>query len=150
MRLCVALLLMAAVVAVADEPKTGAKDKEALQGLWQAVELEANGKKAPAEAVKAFQVQFKGDQIVFNPASENRKHAFAIDPASKPKAMDLTAGDGPKKGQKLPCAIYKLEGDKLTICLDKEGEAGKRPTEFKTAAGDGFALLTLERVKDKK
>jgi uncharacterized protein (TIGR03067 family) len=141
---------MTGVIAVADERKAGAKDKEALQGQWQSVQLEANGQKAPAEVVKAFQLQFKGDQIVFNPASENRKHAFAVDPAAKPKAMDLTAGDGLKKGQKLPCAIYELDGDKLTICLDKEGAVGKRPTEFKTAAGDGFALIVLERVKDKK
>jgi uncharacterized protein (TIGR03067 family) len=149
MRLCVALLLTTGFV-VADEPKAGVKDKEALEGLWQAVDLEANGQKAPAEAVKAFQIRIKGDQLVFNPASENRKHTFAIDAAAKPKAMDLTPGDGPAKGQRLPCAIYKLDGDKLTICLDKEGKAGKRPTEFKTAAGDGFALLTLERVKEKK
>ena len=150
MRLCVALLLTAGVVAAADEPKAGAKDKEALQGLWQAVALEANGQRAPDGAVKAFQVRFKGDRVVFHPGSESRTHTFAIDPASTPTAMDLTAGDGPKKGQRVPCAIYRLDGDKLTVCLDKEGEAGKRPTEFKTAPGDGFALLTLERVKDKR
>jgi uncharacterized protein (TIGR03067 family) len=150
MRLCVALLTITAVGAAADEPKVGAKDKEALQGLWQGVEMEADGRKAPAAALKEFQIRFAGDQIVFTPATDPRKHSFAIDPEAKPKAMDLTAGDGPKKGQKLPCAIYKLDGDKLTICLDKEGTAGKRPTEFKTAAGDGFALIVLERVKDKK
>jgi uncharacterized protein (TIGR03067 family) len=141
---------MASVAAAADEPKAGMKDKEALEGLWQAVELQANGQKAPAEVVKAFQVQIKGDQLVFSPATDNRKHTFAIDPAAKPKTMDLTPADGPAKGKKLPCAIYKLDGDKLTICVDKEGTFGKRPTEFKAAAGDGCALITLERVKDKK
>ena len=147
MRLCVWMLLMTTVVVVADEPRAGEKDKQALQGLWQAVELEANGQKAPAEAVKVFRIQIKGDQLVFNPTSENRKHTFAIDPEAKPKAMDLTPADGPGKGQRLPCAIYKLDGDKLNVCLDKEGQAGKRPTEFKTGAGDGLALITLERVK---
>jgi uncharacterized protein (TIGR03067 family) len=150
MRLCLALLLMIGVAAAAGKPPDGAKDKAALQGLWQAIRLEANGQKAPAEVVKAFQVRIKGDQLVFSPATDNRKHTFAIDAEAKPKAMDLTPADGPAKGKKVPCAIYKLDGDKLAICLDKEGEAGKRPTEFKTAAGDGFALLTLERVKDKK
>ena len=150
MRLCVVLLLITGSVAAADERQAGAKDKEALQGLWQAGELEANGQKAPVEAVKSFQIQFKGDQIVFNPAAENRRHTFAINPAAKPKAMDLTTGDGPKKGQTLPCAIYKLDGDKLVICIDKEGTHGKRPTEFMTKAGDGLALITLERVKSAK
>jgi uncharacterized protein (TIGR03067 family) len=150
MRLCVALFLLTSVVAVAAAPKAGATEQEALQGLWQAVELEANGQKAPAEAVKAFQVRIEGDQIVFNPATDNRKHTFVIDSGAKPKAMDLTPADGPSKGQKLSCAIYKLDGDKLTICLDKEGAAGERPAEFKAAAGDGLALITLQRVKDKK
>ena len=150
MRLFIGFLLLSGVVAVAGEPQAGAKEKEALQGLWQAVDLEANGQKAPAEAAKVFQIQFKGDQIVFNPAAENRRHTFAINPAAKPKAMDLTTGDGPKKGRTLPCAIYKLDGDKLVICIDKEGTHGKRPTEFKTKAGDGLALITLERVKQAK
>lgn len=138
------------VIHALDEVLPIAVDREAFQGLWQAVELEADGKKAAAEAVKAFQVQIKGDQLVFSPATDNRKHTFAIDPAAKPKALDLTPADGPAKGQKLACAIYKLDGDKLVICIDKEGEVGKRPTEFKTAAGSGLALVTLERVKEKK
>jgi len=144
------LLLMTGGVVAADELDAGAEDTKALQGLWHAVELQANGQVAPAEATKAFQVEFKGERIVFNPATEACKHTFAVNPSAKPKAMDLMAGDGPKKGPKLPCAIYKLEGDKLTICLDKEGTAGSRPTEFRTAAGDGFAMIVLERANVKK
>ena len=105
MRLCLTSLLLIGLAARADDPPAAAKDKEGLQGLWQAVELEANGKKAPAEAVKAFQIRIKGDAITFNPAAENREHAFALHPDAKPKAMDLTPGDGPAKGKTLPCAI---------------------------------------------
>ncbi len=150
MRLCLAVLLLTAPVAAADEPKVETTDREALQGLWQATDLETNGEKAPAAEVKAFQIRIKGDKAVFGPDNGNRESTFALTPDAKPKAMDLTPSDGPAKGKKLPCAIYKLDGDKLTLCLDWNGQAGKRPTEFKTAAGDGFALLTLERVKEKK
>jgi len=125
-------------------------DKELLQGLWQAVSLEASGKQAPAEEVKEFQLLFRGDQVVFVPKHDNREHTFDIDPMVKPKAMDITPGDGQKKGQKIPCAIYDLTGDKLIICIDKEGSYGKRPTEFKTEAGDGLGLITLERVRRSK
>lgn len=145
MWLCLGLLLTSG--AGIEEPKGQSTDREKLQGLWQAVALEAEGRKAPAEAVKSFQIQIKDDQLVFSPLTDNRKHKFTIDPEAKPKAMDLTPSDGPAKDHRLPCAIYKLDGDKLFICLDKEGKAGKRPTEFKTADGDGFALITLERVK---
>ena len=150
MRPCLTILLMAGFASAVDESKDGAKDKDALQGLWQAIALEANGEKAPDEATKGFQIRFKGDKLVFSPDTDNREHTFTLDPKSKPKAMDLTPSDGPAKGKKVPCAIYKLDGDTLTICIDKEGKSGKRPTEFKTAAGDGFALLTLERIKEKK
>lgn len=149
MRLCVAFLLMTGLAA-ADEPKADAKDKEALQGLWQAVELEANGQQAPGATVKALQIRIKGDQIVFSPDTENRKNTFVIDATAKPKALDFTPDDGAKQGKKVTGAIYKLDGDKLTICINRDGEAGKRPTEFKTAAGSGFVLVTFQRVKDKK
>ena len=129
-----------------DKPKADAKDQDALQGLWQAVELEHQGQKAPDAVVKRFQVRIKGDKLVFGPGTDDREHTFSLDPAAKPKAMDLVPSDGPAKGKRLPCAIYQLEGDALTICLDKDGSANKRPSAFKTAAGDGFTLLTLKRV----
>ena len=132
--------------AAADKPKADAKDQDALQGLWQAVELEHQGQKAPDAVVKRFQVRIKGDKLVFGPGTDDREHTFSLDPGVKPKAMDLVPSDGPAKGKRLPCAIYRLDGDTLTICLDKDGEANKRPIAFKTAAEDGFSLLTLKRV----
>ncbi len=138
-----------AVAARAPLPKGPAiKDEDRLQGLWQAESLVANGQDAPAEAVKVFQLRFKGSAIAFLP--DNREHAFALDSTAEPKALDLTPGDGKEKGKKLACAIYELDGDTLRICMDKEGTADKRPTEFKAAAGSGLALLVLKRVKEEK
>jgi uncharacterized protein (TIGR03067 family) len=64
-------------------------DEEDLQGLWQAVSLEANGKQAPEEQINEVQLLFKGDKVVFNPKHENREHIYKIDPKAKPKAMAL-------------------------------------------------------------
>jgi uncharacterized protein (TIGR03067 family) len=150
MRALLALTFMTSLAIAEDKPVDGPKDRDNLQGLWQALSLEANGEKAPADQVSKFQLQFKGDKVVFLPKFDNREHAYNIDPKSKPRSMDLTPGDGVKKGEKLPCAIYDLAGDKLSICIDKEGMHGKRPTEFKTKAGDGLALIILERVKPTK
>ena len=124
-----------------------AGDKEPLQGLWQAVSLEANGQKAPVKEVKEFQLHFKGDKVVFLPTTQDREHRYDIEPMAKPKAMDITPGDGEKTGERLRCAIYDLTGDALIICMDRMGRHGNRPTEFKTEAGDEFVLITLERVK---
>jgi uncharacterized protein (TIGR03067 family) len=150
MRTILALTLSTGMAVAQDQLGDTAKDKERLQGLWQAMSLEASGEKAPAEAVNQFQLHFKGDKVVFLPKADNREHAYDIDPKAKPKAMDITPGDGAKKGEKLPFAIYDLAGDKLKICIDKEGKHGKRPTDFKTTAGDGLVLITLERVKQTK
>lgn len=101
MRYCLPFLLLIGVAALADEPNA-TKDKEALQGLWQAVELEHGGEKAPAESVTKFQIRIKDNKIIFNPDTEKREHTFELDPKTNPKAMDLTPSDGPSKGQKLP------------------------------------------------
>jgi uncharacterized protein (TIGR03067 family) len=141
---CVCLSLFVISQAAADD---AAKEKEKLKGLWQAVSMEANGQQAPADQVKRFQVRFKGDRVVFSPEADNREHTFEVDPSAKPKAMDLIPGDGQAKGKKLAIAIYKFDGDKLIICIDKEAQTGKRPTQFETAGSDGLVLITLDRVK---
>ncbi len=128
-------------------PKKDEKDQDRIQGLWQAESVEADGK--PVAAVpENLQVRFKGNTITF--LSDQREHTFELDAKAKPKALNLTPGDGAAKGKKLECAIYELDGDTLKICMDKEGDAGKRPTEFKTAAGDGLTLIVLKRVKEEK
>ena len=150
MRTVLALFLITSLAIAEDKPGDIGTEKDRLQGLWQAVSLEANGTKAPIVEVEKFQLEFKSDKVTFVPKFDNRQHNYDIDPKVEPKAMDFTAGDGEKKGQRLPCAIYDLAGDILVICMDKEGKHGKRPTEFKTTNGDGLALITLERVKQEK
>jgi uncharacterized protein (TIGR03067 family) len=144
-----AIILSASLVLLAadtskDDP--GKKDMEALQGTWTAVILERNGQKAPEEVLKSFRVVIKGDKMIINPESDHRTSTFKLDPSKKPKAMDNTPDQGPKKGMVLP-AIYELEGDTLKICFDNEGVSDKRPTEFKTTPASGLALFVLKREK---
>jgi len=134
-------------LAIAEDKPAPAADQDQLQGLWQAVSMESGGQAAPADQTRKFQLHFKSGKVVFSPKADNREHTFEINAAGKPKTLDIIPGDGAKKGAKLPCAIYELSGDKLTFCINKEMTGGKRPTEFKTAAGDGLVLIKLERVK---
>jgi RNA polymerase sigma-70 factor (ECF subfamily) len=123
-------------------------EAESLEGVWSASHLEENGKKAPVEAVRRFRVVIKGDEMVFNPDTENRRSTFKLDPRKKPKAIILTPQDGPDKGRAVE-GIYALEKDRLTICIDRA--AGKaKPTEFATGPGSGLALLILVRDPEPK
>jgi uncharacterized protein (TIGR03067 family) len=140
---CVSLVLLGADASKDDAVK---KDLEALQGTWTAVIVERNGQKAPQEVLKNFKVVIEGDKMIINPDSDNRTSTFKLDPSKKPKAMDNTPEQGPKKGVGLP-TIYELEGDTLKICFDNEGVSDKRPTEFKTTPGSGLALFVLKREK---
>ena len=137
------------VVAVANADDAAKKDVKKLQGKWQAVELQVQGKKAPPEQVKKFRIVIKGDEITFNPDGGNRKSKFKVDPSKSPKTMDMTPLDGPRKGKTI-LGIYSREKGQLKICIPNspnKSDITKRPTEFKTASGDGLYLLTFERAK---
>lgn len=136
----------AATVVCADD---AGKDAKELQGEWQAISLEAQGKKATADEVQKFRILIKGDELAITPLVDGRKARFKLDPGKSPKAIDLTSQDGPAKGKTVK-GIYSLENGQLRLCVPNfSGDSGKRPTEFKTQTGDELALLTLERVKPK-
>src|SRR5262249_34971013 len=106
--------------AVAGAGDAADKDAKELQGEWQAVSLEAQGQKAPAEEVKKFRIAIKGDEITINPDGENRKSKFKLDPSKSPKAIDLVPQDGPEKGATV-AGIYALEKGQLRLCVPNYG-----------------------------
>ena len=68
-----------------------------------------------------------------------------IGPSKKPKTLDMTITDGPQKGMTYH-AIYKLEGDKLTICRHVE-PCKDRPTELVTKPNSGLMIVVWKRAK---
>ena len=135
-----------AVSALADDKS--ASDAKDLQGVWQAVDLEANGEKLPADQVKELKIVIKGDEIfVVRPKGEEPRNKFKLDSSKTPKAIDLAPLDGEDKG-KVHAGIYALKNGRLTLCINIFGkDPALRPTEFKTKASDGLGLATLERTK---
>jgi len=125
-----------------------------LQGEWQAVEIQAKGKTSTKDdsEVKNLRFVIKGDGITIPHPSEEgkeRKQTFKVNSAKSPKEIDITSLDGQEKDKTSAC-IYKLDKDRLTICIPYFTEnPSVRPTEFKARANDGIMLITLERVKSK-
>jgi uncharacterized protein (TIGR03067 family) len=139
MTLAVGVMLASSGVQ-ADDAK---KDLEQLQGTWQMVSHEVDGK--PDEALKGAVRVVEGDKFTIKKGDEVLRTAtMKLDPTKKPKWIDITFTEGPEKG-KVRRGIYVLEGDTQKICygnLDKE-----RPTEFVSKPGTGHRLVVFKRVK---
>src|SRR5947209_18483886 len=84
-------VLAAALLVAADDAK---KDQQALQGTWRPVSSERGGK-AEGEEAKEHTLTFekdtftvkRGDQVMI-------KGTFTVDPAKKPKTIDMTVTQG--------------------------------------------------------
>jgi uncharacterized protein (TIGR03067 family) len=129
------LILFAGLLLAADAPADATKkDLDKLQGTWELV--------PPENDVNAvvFKVEFKGDKFrVIYPDGGELKGTFKLDASTDPKLIDFTLKDrGDFEG------IYKLDGDKFTVCVS-EPCAKQRPSEF---AKDGKNTGVLKRLKD--
>ena len=130
----------------AEDKDADKKDKEKLQGTWNAVSGESGGKE-DAEA-KEHALVFKGDE--FNVKRGDKviiKGTFKIDSSKKPKTIDMEIVEAPGDDTgKTALGIYKLEGDDLTWCVDEPG-SGNRPKEFASKEGTKTMLVKLKREK---
>jgi uncharacterized protein (TIGR03067 family) len=137
----------------ADASDPVAEEIKRLQGQWQAVEQQTKGEKRLKDdpSVRDLQFAIEGEELVVRHVSREgagRRKTIKLDPSKSPKEIDLTSHDGVESGQ-TAAAIYKLEGDRLTICLPYwTNDPTTRPREFR-ADDDVLMLYVLERVKSK-
>jgi uncharacterized protein (TIGR03067 family) len=72
--------------------------------------------------------------------------SYRLDFTVEPHRIDLLAlDDGMFKGDMLQ-GIFKIEGDKLTICMNFDG-LGERPLAFRSPRGSNLTLYVLKLVK---
>jgi RNA polymerase sigma factor (sigma-70 family) len=124
-------------------------DKELLQGTWVRVKEELNGEKRPDDYLRSVKwvAEFTGEKFLFQWIEADRakpisiQGVFAVDQGQKPRTITLTDTE---KRQAL--GIYKIEGDKLTICSGSF-KGNVRPSAFETKAGTDHFLAVFERQK---
>ena len=108
----------------------------------------ADGKKAPAEEMNEMRWVIKGAELQGTGGAANQEApetaTIKIDPRKNPKHIDLVVLTGASKG-KTQQGIYKLEKDRLTVCVRDFGKG--RPTEFTAEKGSDQGLITLEKAK---
>jgi uncharacterized protein (TIGR03067 family) len=144
-----ALILAVALplAAQAQEKDAAAEELKRLQGTWVLVGREFDGEKATPEEVKKQEIRVvvKGDKVTATSRGDpvGTEYTVKLDPKAKPRAAQLIHASGPMKGKTAAFSIYKLEGDRLTVCRSPS----KRPAEFKTKPDSDRVVLVYQREK---
>jgi uncharacterized protein (TIGR03067 family) len=126
-------------------PKAGAdvirKELAKLEGTWQLVSAETDGKKMPEEQARQVRVVIKGGKhtVYFGDKAVVQGVAFRIDPTQNPMHVEDTLKDG-----RTIRGIYELDGDTLRSCVAAAGQ--DRPTEFTGRQGSGYTLRIFRRA----
>jgi RNA polymerase sigma factor (sigma-70 family) len=148
-------------------PQSGVDLKEdfhELQGKWAVLSQVSDGDEAPEQILKQVFAVFDGHTFTFRPGFsfhvQDGKTGYSIDEnpdefpfqlkgGTRHKEMHLAAVDAENKVHTI-YAIYKLDGDHLTLCIgDPNGRGdppGLRPTQFTGQKGSNQSLWELNRV----
>ena len=99
-------------------------DIENLQGTWNIVSLEMDGRKYPPGG---SQIVVKGSQFTSLNMGAEYSGKVVVDQSASPCTFDLLFETGPETGNR-SLGIYELEGDTWKICLGLTGKT--RPSKF--------------------
>lgn len=134
-----ALLSLLSVSAAAEDAKLS---DPRLDGTWNCVQYQrGDGKLAGDAAATVWYIE--GTEYEFLEGRNRFGNKGQLKADAEKGTLDLKPADGLAAGRTLP-AIYKIEGDKLTICLASSG--ADRPKEFKSGERT-IVLAVYERVK---
>ena len=118
-------------------------DSKALQGTWLPASAELAGKPFPEQFRKSLKLNIKDDRYTVM-AEQKDEGTLKLDAGKTPRTMEIQGTEGPNKGKTIP-AIYKIDGDSLTICYNLSGK--DYPTEFKSKPGTKLFLVEYKREK---
>ncbi len=145
-------------------------DDPLILGTWTVEREESDGQVLPPPKIPD-QMVFTAEKctLIFDDGKRKDDESFRLDPTVSPKTIDITSTSKITEFQTSPeqkpkvlkteteemLAIYKIEGDRLTLCFAASRKAffppGRkitnfdRPKEFSSA--DGRRLVGLTRAK---
>lgn len=143
MRSSILLVPLACLVIAADDDATK-KEKAMLRGTWQAIAMDYwMEEKVPEEGIRKLSMVITDTKATIKDGPEERPGDYTID--STKKEIDIAFTGGRHKGKTMK-ALYKLDGDTLSLCSgDQPGDP--RPREFKVSKETRTLIITLKRVK---
>ena len=134
--LLLAVTLMMTTSIVGDDKE----ESKALDGTWRPATAELAGKPMPDQIVKSIKLILKDDRYTALVGEQKDEGTVKRDTGKSPRTMDITSTQG-----RTMLAIYKLNGDTLTICYDISGK--EYPKEFKTKPQSQLYLVEYKRDK---
>jgi uncharacterized protein (TIGR03067 family) len=115
------------------------------QGTWRATSSIYDGQEGSSEVVRSITRTVEDDHVVWKRDGKSFAGTrIELDPSHDPKAIDVIPDGGQNRGERV-LGIYKLEQDRLTICMAAPGQP--RPKAFKAENDSGCTLRTFIREK---
>jgi uncharacterized protein (TIGR03067 family) len=125
-------------------PESAREELKLLQGKWLVQRLETKDQTyQPREGDGELVLEIKGHKWIFT--GQEKGEIVAIDPKTDPRCMDLKSVEKGRAGQ-VEEAIYKVEGDTLTICV-YQGKGKQRPTSFESPKQADTILAVFKRMR---
>jgi uncharacterized protein (TIGR03067 family) len=137
-----AATLFIAVAAQAGDDEAQKKERAALHGVWKIISLENNKGKDPNIEGATLEFDKDGKNLTFSKDGQTKKGTFTVNPTGKPKEIDIKPNDENKTFE----GIYRIEKDKMTLCLAPDSGDG-RPNEFALKEGKNYLIIIMERSK---
>lgn len=142
------LFLVLAGLLVSDTQEAVRAEKQKLQGVWIVTKAEAGGQSLPEDVLREIpSLGVVGDRLT-SPGAEDGKDIWRgpLDLDVSGKVKRITVHVGKRQGrERTISAIYALEGDRLTICVNADTTSSEKPAELVTKQGSPFVLLTFRR-----
>lgn len=123
----------------ADDKEKLSGDLKAMQGTW------VNASEGAAEVRWVFE----GKSMKATVHEMEHLTSVELDAKANPHpTIDIEIIEGPEEAKgKKSLGIYKLDGDRLTVCVGMPG-TNKRPADFQSVKDEAF-VFELKRDKDK-
>jgi uncharacterized protein (TIGR03067 family) len=149
-RIIFALVVLTAPVSLIAADDDVRKELDALKGTWKTVSAEAGGNPFPKAGIPRFTWIITDDgKTTARLPQGDFPVILTVDPNKDPKCLMNLHQSGNDKGKR-QYGIYKLDGDKLTICVTPPGaDEESRPKEF-TTKDTPNVLIVLERLKEEQ
>jgi uncharacterized protein (TIGR03067 family) len=116
-----------------------------LQGTWAYDSQTIGGRSLHLAAGDELWVEVAGDILTKGRADgSGLKYKVVLDPAARPKAIDLVSHEHPSGRTFVQKGIYEWNGENLRLCFNNTGK--DRPKEFRSPAGrDNIYVSVLRR-----